>query len=440
MFKDRKLGYIETLCQLGHDEVHGMGNISVLAKIRGPLSIDILRDASKYLYEHHPLLKASIFFDKEKDNYYFRFQNSFDDIPVEMIDLNENAVNQIYESELDKLFDIAHYLWRILLLNDKKQSNTHYIILSMHHSIADGISSAYFIDELLGYCHSVFHKEKLLINPLPIYESLEEISPDAPSWIDYLKGSQANEWGSIKKTSFEKYTTSMPYHQHQPLGKRQTHCLSFTLNKDLMERVKSKCKQEGTSVNAALGASLLLSAQKQFQEPIKLMLYTAISLREKCLPKIPVNELGCYASVIKEEYFNIDIHMNFWDLARQYRSDLQRELNKRTDLFPKGTTLSEIRQTFNTDTISQSKEFNLNYMLTNLGKMDFARSRKPFELENIRFVGSRQGGDQVMVVAVLTVNDRMFLNFAYTHPLLSAEWAESFSKNFMDDLSRALDD
>ena len=75
MPQKRQLGFWETVRQNTHLNQFGTSQIGIIAKIKGPLEVQTVRQALNLLFQQQPLLQARI--EKIRHDYWFILDRNF---------------------------------------------------------------------------------------------------------------------------------------------------------------------------------------------------------------------------------------------------------------------------------------------------------------------------------------------------------------------------
>ena len=177
-------------------------NIARAYSIKGPLDLSALESSVDFLVKRHEILRT---FFKSVNGDPRQFIANASVINLQQIDLSnhpnaEEKINIVKEAEANHSFDLtAAPLFRFKLL--KVSDQLHYLLLTIHHIIADGMSINLIFKEIWSY-YSVF-KTGHLPNPKPLsfqfkdyahhhYKRVDSpvMEPHRQYWIRKLRNAQ----------------------------------------------------------------------------------------------------------------------------------------------------------------------------------------------------------------------------------------------------------
>lgn len=257
------------------------------------------------LQQRHPLLNVCIRENSPLQPAFYRVEGRR--IPLRVIqDEKESRLDRELEAELATPFDFsAAPLIRVVLIEQPTRST---IIITIHHSIGDGISVSYLIRDLLQAASG----QSLASLPLPpSREALLNMAPAATG----MQGGGA----TIQDLSLPSGTPGVSaeiYRVKQAPPKVQR----FRLSAELTDKLLLRCRQEGTTIHGALCAAFVFAGTRQItgwqQKPILLM--SPVSIRKALAIQ---DDVGVY---ITTHRLTVDPNgiTSFWDLARLTRSKL----------------------------------------------------------------------------------------------------------------------
>jgi len=271
-------------------------HFALAAQVQGPTTVERWRDALDLVQLRHPLLSVRIETNGNSRPHFRR--ETAARIPLRVA--QENDVAQRWESEIELELSIPFNarqapLVRAVLLHEANQA---VFILVAHHSIADGLSIAFVIRDVL---------QALSGNPidlLPLLRAHEEILGVTRS--DAVQPESSKESNS---TSPARPATYLRKEDSRPRIK------SLRLTPQLTGRLRERARQEGTTVHGALTSAVALAfwqTNPEFkEEPIRLCSPTdtrkLLGLGEDC------------AVLISARVVAIEPHAStaFWDIARR---------------------------------------------------------------------------------------------------------------------------
>ena len=428
----RRLGLVEhlfaTLHSLG-------GTIYVnIARIQGILSLDVLRAAIDLLQKRHPLLQVHL--QESDDGFYFCADGTLA-IPLRTIDRqHEQEWLEIAEDEmLQKFSGEFEPLCRITLLQTSEKVGSNELIVTFHHAIADGISVLHFMHELLSYYQQLV--EAIPIAPM---DTLPMLPP-----LEQLLETCLSEANAADRTQVTPNPTSpsptLIVEQIAPVGDRRSRLITREFNQLLTSQIKSRCREEQTTVHGALCAAMILVCVQQLssKEPVLVSCGSSVNLRGSCFPFVEPSHLGCFNSNITTTH-HAGLDANFWELARECHSNVHQLVRRKVPHYQASNAdlIHKYQSSFLAQLAAHNMGRNTTTHVSNLGQFDFKKSYGSIRLESFNFaVGLNLIGTCFWLGAV-TVNQKLFCTFAYTDPLISMKTAQSLADSVITILDSAV--
>jgi NRPS condensation-like uncharacterized protein len=415
---DRKLGLVEHLFAT----LHSMGEMLYvnIAKIQGELSLETLRFAIDLLQKRHPLLQVHL--QKSDDGYYFCTDSTLA-IPLKLINRpNNQQWIEVAQEELQQKFSgELEPLCRITLLQTPENPISNELIVTFHHAIADGISALHFIHELLLHYQKIVEKIPILpIETLPLHPPLEQLLAaclSEPMSVDFSPVAQSE--------------TSPPptliIEQTAPVNERQTRLISHEFSEVLTSNLKSRCRNEQTTVHGALCAAMGLVIVQHLgaQTPVTLACGSNVNLRAFCTPALVSDQLGCFVSNITTTH-HTEQQTHFWELARECQTNIHQLVNHKIPHLQ--VSNAELINKYQPSFLAQLAEHNMGRTTTthisNLGQFDFNTSYGSIQLESFHFATGQNLVGTCFWLGAVTVQQKLCCTFAYTEPLISMKTAK----------------
>jgi hypothetical protein len=414
MEMNRQEGLFETLNQIAHDNYGGSGTIVTVAKIRETLNPALLSIALQKVQNEQPLLRATV--KKTKDAYFFAIDKQPDYLPLFN---NENAVQPawqvIAESEYHFHFEHSAYQWHLRFIVDNSAS---ILILTAAHNIADGISVAHFFHRLLKH----YADENL---PLFTFELL----PAVESLLTRYQRGEYSPPVDFAKTPF-------CYNQSVPIGSRQVRNSYHTLSTAQTQKIIDFTKQNKITVNELFNAALLIGLAKFRDQEINITTHTPVNLRSLCQPSVIPDYFGCYISVLTCYHSRLSPDDELVKLAKAYRHLLAAQLSLNQMILPDKFSKTDLKKAIegwigNTPL----QQFPGGVMVSNIGALPFESDYNGIHWDELYFGTSRQGGDFIMLLNVLTLSEQVMLCFNYADPLLRPDEANIIIHYFLELIS-----
>ena len=360
----RKLSVMEQAMELMNRQ-NGSFNIVTITRIKGKIDRGILRKALDKIQSLHPLLSSRIV--GTLDRLEFTSEGT-EKIPLLVVlQGNDEKWQDIVREELNQTINSSKVLIRCILILRKSEINISYLITTIHHSIADGLSSTSLQSDILKYYEMISSVNSINVNSMPALSSLEEL---LPKW---MKGSKGVNKG---KGFLLKMKLQMLWHKPEqlesektvPLESRSCGMTHRFLEKELTKKLIERCKQENTTVQGALCAVMLLTIANKIRSgkprSINVSCRSYVDLRRRLEPNISYKNLGILASFLTT-FHNVKPQMSLWDLSREVSKKLHVGV-KNKDFFKPLMLFRKIIEFY----IDNPDESPLTVSVTNIGKVN----------------------------------------------------------------------
>lgn len=420
MNHNRALSVIEQAMELLNRQ-NGSFNIVTISRIKGEISEGILRQALDAVQGIHPLLGSRII--GTLDNLEFTSEGT-EKIPLCVtLQCETESWQDVVREELNKTIDSSNVLLRCTLLYKQSELNSSYLITTVHHAIADGLSCMSLQSKILKYYQLIASGNPIDIDVdcVPALPSLEEL---LPQWMKGKKGVNKGKWFLLKMK------LQMLLHKPERLESEETVPLEFRscgmthrfLEKELTQKLIELCRQKNTTVQGALCAAMLLTVANQIRmgtpRSANVSCRSYVDLRRRLEPPVSHENLGFLASSLTSLH-NIKPQMSLWDLSRNVTKNLKLGL-KRKDIFKPLMMFRKIIEYH----IENPDESQLTIAVTNIGKINIPDAYGDLEIKEISFVPSNAIIGKIFTVAATTFNEQMFLNFIASKPSISQDTIE----------------
>ena len=328
MNNQRNLSVMEQAMELMNRQ-SGSFNIVTITRIKGKINQGILRKTLDKIQSLHPLLSSRIV--GTLDRLEFTSEGT-EKIPLLVVlQGNDEKWQDIVREELNQTIDSSKVLIRCILILRKSEINISYLITTIHHSIADGLSSISLQSDILKYYEIISSGNSINVNCMPALSSLEEL---LPKW---MKGSKGVNKGKVFLLNMK---LQMLWHKPEqlesektvPLESRSCGMTHRFLEQELTQRLIERCQQENTTVQSALCAAMLLTVAHKIRSGklrnINVSCRSYVDLRSRLEPNISNKNLGILASFLTT-FHNVKPQMSFWDLSRDVSKNLQLGVKKK---------------------------------------------------------------------------------------------------------------
>lgn len=278
-------------------------HFSMALQVRGETSSEQWRRALDQLQARHPLLSVRIRTDAAGTP-------EFHPVPGMRIPLRVTSGPLLtwvpeMQAEMGQRFNPEQApLVRAVLVHQPEAS---VLILTLHHSIGDGMSGMYLFRDLLL---SVAGQPK---PPLPIPESMDTWASRAGVGNGCLPVTPAPT-DAPSPNRIQVYTGANP------------HIEALQLSDGLSQSLRVRARREGTTVHGALVAALLLAGRvrNELWKDRSIRVMSPLNMR----PYLGIGEdCGIFAGFILNR-FGCSAGTSFWEIARSVRKQLKPELTR----------------------------------------------------------------------------------------------------------------
>lgn len=373
-------------------------HIALAGQIQGATTARQWREALDRVQARHPLLSVCI--DTNGDDAHPHFFQGAAPIPFRLVQGND--VVQHWESEIELELSIPFDprqapLVRAVLLHEAKKA---VVILAAHHSIADGLSIAFVIRDLL---QALSGDPIGLLPLLPAHEELLGITE-----------SNAAQTEPSKEVDTAAPTRPAVYVRKEDL---RPNVKGLRLTPELTGRLRERSRREGTTVHGALASALALAHWQtnpaSVKEPVRVCspidTRKILGLGEDC------TVLADAAVVIIEPQTT----NGFWEIGRRYMTGLAEAQTLTGIRFLRNGLHQTVKSGIDVPTAAAicAQGVAHEILLTNLGHLAYGSDFGELKLEALwaagtpRFVGSQS-------IGVATTNGSMCLtqiSFAVPH-------------------------
>ncbi len=311
----------------------------------------------------------------------------------------------------------------------RKKPNSCYLITTIHHAIADASSCIQLHSEILNNCQNIAEgNEETSLNQLPQLASIQKLIPKS---LQGFTGGIGNIFYLLNlKIQLLRYQPiTLNFEKSIPLESRSCGMVYRNLNSELTTRLVNVCRQQKTTVQAALSAAMLFAVAKKTKVSAKnntnYSFLSPVNLRKRLQPQISNEHLGAVASTV-HSFHNLQGNENFWDLARDIKQKLEKGLAS-NDAFRQILMFKTIMQSF----LKKPYQSFVSASLTNIGQINIPHNYGQFELEEISFVTAQAAFGGVFAAAVSTFRGKMLLNFMFSQPSTSTETVKTLASDMI---------
>lgn len=397
----------------------------VTAQITGEFSVSQLEAALVYLQQRHPLLRASIIVDESGQPW---FKEDAVKIPLRVVQrLGEEDWQREVEQELAQAFDWSQApLVRVVLVHSPEVSE---IIVTTQHSISDGLTSVYLLRDILQAVGMPDSERQIL----PLRPGYEELILEKAGKLPSLPNPENSNHESSSSTVNDATST-----EAEILAEEQTiRLLAWSLSSEETSLLISRCRQEQTSVHAAICAAFLLAVAQESGQQSNLKCISPIDIRQHLAPLI-VEDSGYYASVGMTTH-DITPDLTLWDIARSLKSQLHPQIA--LEQVAQRITASQAFLKMNPSPSQVKQAFDLGYshevLVSNLGRLNIPQQYGNIQLQAIYGPAVVTHLKDERFIGVATVGNQMFFTCTYLDPETSPAQALQLQQAAMQQLHQA---
>lgn len=424
--ENRKLVPIEQGMEIAN-RYSGTYNVVTISHITGPLTEEIVRKTLDLVQSRHPRLNSCIV--GELDSLRFETEQT-KKIPLRVV--HDRQLNDLVLEQLNSEFDSSKCLVRFVFVPPEKDANTSYLIATIHHAITDGLSSLQLHSEILTYCQKIASGEPL--NPETSLKPLPPLYDLVPASMKGFRGTlniMLFLWHLRLKQLWYRPET-LGFEKSVPLESRHCGWIRRQLNETFTQQIVNRCKQEKTTVQAAICAAMMFAVGKKLAmgnpRDVRVSCYSFIDLRRRLSPVVHPENFGTLVSSAIS-FHTLKPHTSFWDLARDVRKQLESEL-KSSDIFVPFLILRNLIELI----LKNCDRAPATVALTNVGRVNIPSVYGEFKLEEISYVAGLAAIGGILTAAVTTFEGKMTLNFMFSEPSISEETAEILVDNVISSL------
>jgi NRPS condensation-like uncharacterized protein len=387
-------------------------NVVFVARVAGRFNRARLQRALDVAAAHYPLMTARI---EPADPP--RFVSCEHRVPLRALEWRPDDWRSTAVEELNqRIVAIKGPLVRAVLLDGKSRSD---LLLSFHLAVADGLSGAHLLDEVL----SVYGGGAR--STAPAAEALD------PPLETALGSPVAALLATLRELPGRYRLAPLPAHRRAPPEHRQTALLDARVPAHRIERLAERAGKRGSSVHGALVAALLLSIGAELRgrshaRRDNLGCVTPVDLRRRC--ELPPGMLGTLISQVVSSH-RVHYDTLFWDLAADVSEQLRRATANGTALAYaclKERMHAPIDEARRARRVRRSERYNRTAaVVNNLGRLEFYSRYGDVTVERLGFlVSANVHVGTSIVLSSVTLDDTCTLNFTFAEPLVATEAAQ----------------
>lgn len=426
---NRKLGQLEETMEILNQRAKTW-NLVTISRIQGNIQEIVLRQSLDIIQYRHPVLNSHII---NSDNSYYFQPAGITKLPLQIVNIREGQEwEAVVNAEMNQVIDSSKYLLRVVLVKVLNQPNINYLITTTHHAITDGLSSIQLHSEILTYCQEITEGKSI-----PVVNTLEHIPPIEkllPAWTNSFKN-KLSRIALLLNIAFQKYLNppkTLKVEKYVPISQRRCEIIHRQLSEESTQKFIQKCRQENTTVQSALCATLMLTVSKQinkiYEDNIKVSCLSYIDLRQRLKPTINAENMTVLATSLMG-FYRIKNNISIWELARKIKNDLNKKINQ-GEIF---NMIFLAKHMINFSLLFPN-QVSATISVSNVGKVNIPCVYGELELEEISFVGSHALYAGMFIVHAATFQEKMTLNFVFSQPAINRQTMEKIVDNCISDI------
>lgn len=392
-------------------------NIVGTAQFKGVLDEDLLRKALDIMQLWHPSLACSAYYDAASREWLL--QKSDTKIPLHIIErISDTQWQTIMSDELDTMLPTAtgpfarvHYCKGI----DRGE-----LIVTMHHSLSDGMSRTYFMFELFQ-----------LIDDLKNNRTIEPIADH------FLDIHYYDLYDELKNNT---YVPRLLNAQPKDVSDYKVFFIPFCFSKEETETIKNKYRACGSSLQTILSAAVakaiaLNRAKRGEQNPFKIICHNPINIRPNFKTAVLTgHDFGDWVSGVNTEHM-IDACVDIKQLSKEIKQQLYSSVEekkhlyflKNIDQFIATTDFFSCEQIFHTAQVNHPSA-----IVSQLGTLDFPATYGDITVEHISGLFNWRGcfvHEDTFIMTGAIFQGQLMGMFACIEPLVSRMQAHEMAQS-----------
>ena len=240
---------------------------------------------------------------------------------------------------------------------------------------------------------------------------------------------------SIKLIKYRKHLNR--YERFVPLHERRPRNIYREINDIQSLNLNSLCRENNTTLTGLLSAVLTKSVynvKKNCNAKAIQLLITPVNVRERCNPVVEKERIGCFVDFI-ESTLAFDNDTPLWELARSYRKQLMDgiEYGGHMPAYYSKPLAMNIFSNMGKGMLKNVFQYGIG--VTNIGRVNLKAHSEPFSVACFSFCTGRQWGDWMILLHTATLENTLYLCFAFAEPLISRKTVDRIADQFVSRLS-----
>ena len=304
-------------------------------KLTGKLSKSTFRKAVEHLLEKFELLQQGVILHNNQkyfhkiDNYKkFFFESNY----LEIERKTENTWRECFDNEIENGSKIyvsrakdlnkeqnefkftCGLMWKVLLIHQENDDDFE-ILISIDHTIADGITICVMTGELMNFIRKIELNEKIESKFIKITPYLRDIFVNEEVIKNTnFSGKMCGFKFDFKEKKYDKLRQEYVFHEYDG------------------ENLVKAAKKNGVTVNSAVAAALFLSYSKNFmKEEFGRFMQFSVPMSIRNVANLDSDALGMLASFLYMEFEYKKENVNeeyFWEIAKQMQKNVKYSIEK----------------------------------------------------------------------------------------------------------------
>jgi len=289
--------------------------VTMVARIKGNVSENMLKDAIKKVQKRHQNLRVRI--QEDADHIPFFTSEGIQEIPISIIsrESDEHWISVYHESCTIPFEFEERPAIRFILVQSPDISE---LIILCHHIICDGLSLAYLARDLMIHLGDPTCEVEVLPDPVPIDKDNLPKEVSVNSIVKYVINRISKKWKKNPTYFDQEDYLSL----NQAYWKNFSHqIVSVELSEAQTTTLVKRCRKEEVTVNTAItsafaGAQFIIQGSKVNPNNV-----IATSFRDR-IPKPSGEAMGYFAGGVN---FKIKYNrkMRFWDNSRKLQKKVK---------------------------------------------------------------------------------------------------------------------
>jgi hypothetical protein len=394
-------------------------------EIHGPVTETLLLQALAHVEKRHPLLRARII--PRGDSLYWAEAASTSPRISIVERVPPGGLEALTETELHRTYAASRErLWRCIWIPVSRDH--HWIVLALHHAVADGLSSMVIVRDLLATCAALIGVGTLPPE-LPVGRTLDEVLPPVS------RVALVRHRARRLRSRLLGPTPILPMERIAPPEQRRTGVIFGSVPGDLIFALRVAARSRGATINGVLAAALLESVLQTHGRLPLVPVTHPVSMRGTA---IPPDQVGCFTTNVVTLH-PLRKHWSFWREARSATEQLHHALKR-------GDPAAALLATRGQEALSsaamraaiEDRRTAGRVGAINISNRGLTRdlSAGPFRVTAWYPATSNHPYGNGLQVSCATVENTFFFSLMHVVPLLSVESAQFIADRFVECLVR----